>query len=53
MPPDDRLDGASQINARGLVVGTTRFNQRRQLLPLCVGQDAIRACGEIIASMRR
>jgi hypothetical protein len=23
------------------VVGTTRFNQRRQLLPLCVGQDAI------------
>src|SRR5215213_969475 len=42
MPPDDRLDGASQINAlglvvgtTGLVVGTTRFNQRRQLLPLC------------------
>ena len=41
MPPDDRLDGAPQIAAFGLVVRATLLDQGCQFGPLRVGQNAM------------
>jgi hypothetical protein len=41
VPPDDRLDGAAQVSVLGLVGRAARLNQRRQLSPLSICQNAI------------
>src|SRR3954469_1856928 len=41
MPPDDRLDGAAEVLVLGLVRRAALRNQRCQLSPLRIGQNAI------------
>jgi hypothetical protein len=41
VPPDDRLDGAAAIDVLGLVGRAALLNQRCQLSPLGICQNAI------------
>ena len=41
VPPDDRLDGAAEVVMLRLVGRAALLDQRRQLSPLCICQNAI------------